>query len=620
MTTTSASHIDAAAVADADARGLDTNPLGRAVQSLYIDSGEDRVLVVHHRPAAGQARDCAVVLCPPFGWEEEASHRSLRAWANQLSAAGYPATRLTYPGTGDSSGLPSEPGRLDAWSRSLQSVADWVRGADGVRSVIALGMGFGSLVAYHAAATGTALDGLVLWAPPAKGREIIRQLRAFSRMEHAESFANLPAPPPAADGEFSAGGFMLSAETIGDLEALDLVSLQMAGPLSEGALLLDRDGIGAADKLRDALVAQGIGVSQDAGAGYAAMTLGPQESRLSATVAAAVRTWLDDRSQPLPPVAPVSDTATWAGTAHASLQLEIDGVTLTETPIDIPLPSGTTLSAVLVEPPSASAPLCAVFLNAGAIDRTGPSRMWVETARRWAALHGVPSLRLDIEGIGESGGSDNPYQDTARLHDPELIGQVGHALDHLQHHGVADRFVLISMCAGAFWSFHVTLDDPRVSTFFSLNQRVLVWDDGLGQARDLRRVFASRAILRVREADSRARVKAILRWMWSVAKRRVRAALTRSEQPLSINAVNETAISRLLASDARATFVFAKGEALEDELERWGRLGDLESSPNITVERIAVVNHTLRPLWAQDQTREILDRGIERELRLPPRG
>ena len=37
--------------------------------------------------------------------------------------------------------------------------------------------------------------------------------------------------------------------------------------------------------------------------GYAAMTLGPQESRLSPTVADAVRTWLDGRSQPLP-VAP----------------------------------------------------------------------------------------------------------------------------------------------------------------------------------------------------------------------------------------------------------------------------------------------------------------------------
>ena len=101
--------------------------------------------------------------------------------------------------------------------------------------------------------------------------------------------------------------------------------------------------------------------------------------------------------------------------------------------------------------------------------------------------------------------------------------------------------------------------------------------------------------------DSRARVKAILRWLWSVARRRVRAALTRSNQPLSIDAVNETAISRLLASDARATFVFAGGEMLEDELERWGRLADLEASPNITVERIAVVNHTLRPLWAQER-------------------
>ena len=47
--------------------------------------------------------------------------------------------------------------------------------------------------------------------------------------------------------------------------------------------------------------------------------------------------------------------------------------------------------------------LCAVFLNAGAVRRIGPNRLWVEAARRWARA-GVPSVRMDLEGIGDADG------------------------------------------------------------------------------------------------------------------------------------------------------------------------------------------------------------------------
>lgn len=620
INTTSPSETGAETVPAGSSITADMSPIGLPGQSLYVDSGADRVHVVHHRPPAQPRRDVAVVLCPPFGWEEEAAHRSLRAWATQLAQAGYPAVRLRYPGTGDSSGLPTEPDRLGAWSRSVAAVADWIRAAEGVRAVVALGMGFGSMVAFAAAADGTALDGLALWAAPAKGREVVRQLRAFSRMEHAESFANLPEPPPTEDGAFSAGGYVLSGETIAALEAFDLTGAELAGPLPAGVLLLDREGVGSTDKLRDALARQGVEVAQQPGDGYTAMTLGAQEGRLSPTVAASVRAWLDERSSPLTaPAAMPTQPDPPAPVARASLQIDVDGVTVTETPIEIPQPSGTILSGVLAEPAGDRSPVCAVFVNAGAIDRTGPSRMWVEAARRWAATRGVRSLRVDIEGIGESEGPDNAYVDSARFHDAPLVDQVHHTLDYLQAQGIADRFLLVGMCAGAFWSYHASVDDPRISAFVSLNQRVLVWDDGLGQARDLRRVLVTRAILRIREPESRARVKAILRWLWGVAKGRVRATVTRSGQPLSITAANDLAVSRLLRSSARATFVFARGETLEEELERSGRLADLQASPNIEVERIAVVNHTLRPLWAQDEAHAILDRALDRELQRPPR-
>jgi len=58
------------------------------------------------------------------------------------------------------------------------------------------------------------------------------------------------------------------------------------------------------------------------------------------------------------------------------------------------------LSGVLTEPlGSGEGVLCAILLNAGAVRRIGHHRMWVEVARRWAA-RGVPTLRLDVVGVG----------------------------------------------------------------------------------------------------------------------------------------------------------------------------------------------------------------------------
>ena len=57
-----------------------------------------------------------MLMCPPFGWEEMCSHRGRRAWALMLASLGYSTARLDLPSTGNSGGLPSDPGRLDAWT------------------------------------------------------------------------------------------------------------------------------------------------------------------------------------------------------------------------------------------------------------------------------------------------------------------------------------------------------------------------------------------------------------------------------------------------------------------------------------------------------------------------
>ena len=69
-----------------------------------------------------------------------------------------------------------------------------------------------------------------------------------------------------------------------------------------------------------------------------------------------------------------------------------------------------------------------LFVNAGPQRRTGPNRMWVEAARRWAAA-GVPSLRIDLSGIGDSPGDDSALVRIDAFYTDDYVAQTHAALD-----------------------------------------------------------------------------------------------------------------------------------------------------------------------------------------------
>jgi hypothetical protein len=67
-------------------------------------------------------------------------------------------------------------------------------------------------------------------------------------------------------------------------------------------------------------------------------------------------------------------------------------------------------------------------------------------------------------------------------------------------------------------------------------------------------------------------------------------------------------------------FLFSEREPLHHELRRSGWLATLQSSPAVTVEQLAVIDHTLRPSWAQEEAQKALDRALARELDAAPAG
>jgi pimeloyl-ACP methyl ester carboxylesterase len=592
------------------------------MQSLYLDVDGTPAFCVLHRPD-GTARDTSVLFVPPFGWEEVCSYRILREWAARLARNGFPVLRLTLPGVGDSGGDPRDPGRVAAWTSAVSTAAHALRAHTGANAVVAVGLGLGGLLACRAAETGAPIDGLVLWASPARGRDLTRQLKAFARLEASQVFEGLPAPPAPVEGELEVGGFVLTAETQAELGDVDLSTLALPHGLPRGALLLERDGIAADERLRGALEGQGVTVAVRPGDGYGEMTSHPQESQVPEAVVSDVMAWLHDGEERAGAEgaraggaegaqAPGGAALVDAPALSESATLRVGAADIVETPLTIPQDFGD-LSGILTTPRDGGSPLCLVMLNAGAIRRIGPNRMWVEAARRWAE-RGVTTLRLDVEAIGEADGAVSPYGDDDALYVDGLIPQVQAAIAVLAERGVADRFVTAGLCAGAYWAMYAGLDDPRVTATLMFNSRGIVWDTGLPAARDLRRAFSQKLTwARIRHNVTGPRLWAVARWLLGIPARWLARRRGVGDAASVADRVSEV-MRRMQASPLRSVFVFTAGEPLEEELTAGGWLPGIEDWPNVTVARVAVRDHTLRPLVAQQEGHAVLDRAVEAEL------
>ncbi len=616
--------------------------------TLYLRVGREWVFATYH-PAADTRSSTAVLICPPFGWEEVCSYRARREWAADLAGHGYGTLRIDLPGSGDSGGTPADPLRLDAWSDAVRVSTAWLRDSAGARSVAAIGIGLGGLVLCKAAAGGAPLNEAVLWGTPSRGRTLVRELRAFARMEHAQVSVGDEGERATSDSAgVQAGGFALSEETTGALEALDLPALPLSGDHMRRALLLGRDGIEADARLRSHLQESGVRVTLADGEGYSAMMAEPQQARPPTETFARVAAWLEEArvgapeapgsapSSEAPGAAPPSEApgsappteaveaalptaATLDGQAAAGrtteIELTIDGARIRETAMHVEQPFGRLfgiLAQPLERPPAA---LGAVLLNAGAIRRIGPNRMWVDIARRWAA-RGVPTIRLDVEGIGDADGDAARFSDVAELYVPELVDQVRAALDALERDGIATRFVLLGLCSGAYWSFHAALQDPRVSAALMLNPQVLFWDASQETVRELRKAFLRRSSWSraLRGGSSLARARVLLREIPPGVAVLARRRLAGHRMAAPGDDALQDALRRLDDTGKRALFVFSGEEPLYEELDGAGAIERLGRWPLVELVRIPGHDHTLRPPAARRGACAALDRGLELEL------
>lgn len=560
--------------------------------AFYLSVGDSTVFATRHSPERPSGRQ-AVIIVPPFGWEAMVTHRSRREWALHLCEQGHDVLRFDLPGTGDSSGTLADEGLWDTWQTVTTELARWLRAATGGGRIAAIGLALGGYLAHEAAAQG-AVDDLVEWATPTRGKRYLRELSAFAAMEAARDSDDAALAVDVEPG-IAAGGYLLPAAMAEALSALDLAATPLPGGVR--TLLVRRDGIGGDDRLLDVLRSAGNEVDADPGQGYGLMVTDSDKSRAPTETFLAVDRWL---------AAAPRGTGAAASAARVVESGELTLGDLSEEPIAVTRPAGV-LRGVIARPRSSAAgaaPFTLVFLNPGAVPRWGLNRLWVRFARS-AALSGIPSVRLDLYGIGEADGDALRYHRVSEFYVDWLVDETRAALESLRNTDLPRRQMLVGLCAGGFWAFHALLGDADVVSAVLINPRILYWHDDIDALRALRQarqmvrsITVGRALRGV--VSPRHWIKFVIGVSLSVA-RALRPGAHAGESMLRWHAAQvDRGLERLAESGKSVHFMFCDDEPLRDELLGYGVLDEQVRRVGVSLTLLPGRVHTLTPIRLQD--------------------
>lgn len=404
-------------------------------------------------PAAGKR---GVIICAAQGYEELCTHRPMRDLAKRFAKAGLPTLRFDYPGTGDSMGDERDPARVRAWLDSIHAAARYLRQQIGVEEIAIVGLRIGATLAAIAAEELGDVEALALMAPAVSGRVYVRELQAFSSM-----FTPAPdgAPPPADPGALQATGFLLSSSTVADLKALGL--LKLARRPAKRVMLLHRPDMPPEKKLAARLRELDADVSEITFDGFSElMDEVCYGQRLPHAIFARLTEFLAEGAkktdQAVLPVT-VANLAFDGFCEEAATFGEADR-----------------LFGVLCEPTASSfdgSVPTVLFLNTGHHHHAGFGRMATNMARKLAA-EGIPSLRFDAAGLGDSDAM--PGRPEGVIYSTEACADVSEAISMLEARGYRNHIV-VGHCSGAHLAFHSTVVDPRIAAQVLINLQVFIW-------------------------------------------------------------------------------------------------------------------------------------------------
>jgi len=400
----------------------------------------------YHTPLAPSGR--AVVLCNPLGLEGTRAHWSYRHLAERLAGAGFDVLRFDWSGTGDSSGDGSEPEQAASWLADLGEAIDELKRRAGVSRVHLVGLRVGATLAAHVAAARDDIETTVLWMPALTGSTWVGEMSKLHKL-YLRMVPQIDPPQPG--GEELLGSFVSDA-TIAELGRIDLLGLtRRPAPrvlvIEEGTL---RDG----DKLREHLASLGADVAWTRLPVQKFLLMVPHRATLPDESINAIVAWLGSLSEgdaranrkPSGPPSKLSERSVRFGAER-----QLFGIL-------------TPAAASRDRPPI-------VLLPAGAVNRSGPHRLYVTMARRWALL-GFTVLRVDLSGIGDSPAS--PGERENLVYPRQGQEDIGAALDFLGQETGASRFLLMGLCSGADLAYQAARREERLAGIVMMNPRTFL--------------------------------------------------------------------------------------------------------------------------------------------------
>jgi len=423
-----------------------------------------------------------LVLCNPFGYEAMSAHRTLRHFAQSAAAAGIPAIRFDYHGTGDSAGTDLDPDRLRAWLDSVHSAIDTLRQEGGCERICLLGIRLGATLAALASSERTDIAALIAIAPVVSGKAYIREMRALQMATDAGAAAAKEAgAAPVTDEPMEVTGFLISTATRNELTQVDL--LKLTRPPAPSVLVLDRDDLPGAGRWSQHLQSLGSLTNYYALPGYVEMMLSPHSATVPAMVLQHTMDWLSRQTTLWLSGPPPTHGSIDAPACRHCIELPAavkDGAPIVET-VDF-LDSQKILMGVLSTPiadraSSVNASSGAILLlNAGGTHHIGPNRLYVTLARRWASL-GHVVLRMDISGIGDSlprpGEAENTVYTTRANED------ILQAIRYLRERAAAVEFRAVGLCSGAYHAFKAAVSGAPLDGVVMINPLTFFWQEGM---------------------------------------------------------------------------------------------------------------------------------------------
>ena len=572
-----------------------------------------------HPAAAKTPRDCAILLCDPFGSDRMNLHLSYRALAIELAAAGFPTLRFDYPGTCDSSGDPGQLARVENWQAAIHHAADWLRTAAGVSELGLFGALLGGTLAMTVAAKRPDVTGLALWGPLPSGRHFLREVRAFAAMTATNP--NGRRPSTWNDNDQEAIGFLVPAQMAATLK--DLALPDFSGAALRAAAVFRRNQTFPVEPVVRALASGRAPVMVQERAEVDLAELVAERALPPAQLLREMVKWWDGTYPPS-----ISSHPRQAASLPLQPRVDLrqaDGRCVSEQALYFGEDGGlfgiVSWDAQAVHPPDVGI----VLVNGGSNHRVGINRNYTDWARRWAR-RGFTVLRMDIRGLGDS--PPRHPEELGVLYREETRQDVLAALDGLARtHGV-QRFVCMGLCAGGYQSFHAALLDPRIAGVVMLNPLRFrpVAANEAPQA-DFQYAPVSHY---ARAWRSPARWRRLLRGevnvlgiMGSIAHRVTRTAVSRLRAPFDTTPRGTTWLAQqMLALTERECFVdivFNSNDPVWERAEEELAVDRtrLEATGRFTVTKIDDTDHIFSPLWSQEYLTQVLDGVVDRWLGPP---